>query len=378
MNDGLRPPPGTGPRVLVVVPNWLGDLVMATPLLDDLAAGGGQRPAITVAVRRCWEPLLADDPRIDQLICYERSGRHRGISGAWHLAADWRRGDFAAVVLTPPSLRVALVARLAGIRLRIGYRTDGRRWLLSHSLPLPARGSQHHSEELRALGTVVGQALALPRPAATEKEPSPLPSLPALAAVPPAAVGEGPVCWLIGVGATYGTAKAWPAERVAELLRLGVQTHGVRAVLVGTAAARAEVERVRGLTGDLPWRHALPGAAAVVDLTGRTNLRELVALLRAAAGYIGNDSGPMHLAAALGVPTVGVFGSSSPHWTGPRGSRTAVVTASGFPCHPCFLRECPQERFCLATVAAEDVAERLLAIMAAGQAGRAGERGARS
>jgi heptosyltransferase-2 len=192
-----------------------------------------------------------------------------------------------------------------------------------------------------------------------------VPSLPGVAATAPAPVGDGPPCWLLGVGATYGAAKAWPTARMAELLRLAVRERGVRIVLVGADEARPQAARLRAAGEDLPWRTTLPGGAAVVDLTGRTDLGGLVALVRAAAGYVGNDSGPMHLAAALGVPTVGVFGSSSPRWTAPLGPRAEAVAATGFACHPCFLKRCPREVFCLDTVAAATVVDRLVALGAA-------------
>jgi len=349
------------PRFLLVAPNWLGDVVMASPLLDILAAeSAAERPRVTVAIRRAWAPLLANDPRVDRLLIYERRGRHRGVTGTLRLAADWRRESCAAVVLGPPSLRVAVAARLAGIERRIGYASDGRGWLLSDGLPVPSRGVWHHEEELAALGHEARRAVRLASAVLPATAEASRLRLPGLAAVTPAPVGSGPPCWLVGIGATYGEAKAWPVARVAELLRLAVGEGGVRAVLVGTADARTQAARLRQATRTLPWRDDLPGEAAVVDLTGRTDLLGLVALIRAAAGYVGNDSGPMHLAAALGVPTVGVFGSSSPGWTGPRGARAAVVVAEGFDCHPCFLKRCSREVFCLDTVAAEAVVERLL------------------
>jgi heptosyltransferase-2 len=120
------------------------------------------------------------------------------------------------------------------------------------------------------------------------------------------------------------------------------------------------------------WRHEPAGGPGVVDLVGRTDLREAAALLRAGEVFVGNDSGLMHLAAALGRPTVGLFGSSSPHWTAPRGPWVRVLAAAGFPCRPCFRKTCNQPRFCLDTIAAAEVvdAANALATAAAGEVGR--------
>ncbi|MFO7653134.1 MAG: lipopolysaccharide heptosyltransferase II [Candidatus Krumholzibacteriia bacterium] len=350
-------------RLLLVAPNWLGDLVMFTPVLERLERlRHADAPLhVTLAVRRCWLPLVAEDPRVDALLAVERSGAHGGVAGLLRLARRWRAGRFDAVLLAPPSLRVALAARLAGIPLRVGYRSDARGPLLTHGRPVPPRGERHHSEELLALADDVLDALEL----AAERPPEgPLKDLsPRLAAVErrPARVPDGgPPLWAVGLGATYGEAKAWPAQRVAEFLDQAVAVERVRAVLVGTADARVIAAVLRALTPGLPWRSGLAGGAAVVDLTGRTGLGDLVEVLRGADGFAGNDSGPMHVAAALGVPTVGVFGSTSPAWTGPRGPRATTVVAEGFPCHPCFRRRCPQERFCLDAVTGAAVAQRLL------------------
>ncbi|MEZ4389309.1 MAG: glycosyltransferase family 9 protein [Candidatus Krumholzibacteriia bacterium] len=172
-----------------------------------------------------------------------------------------------------------------------------------------------------------------------------------------------------GAGATFGTAKAWPAARVAEFLRLAVQERAVRTVLVGDAAGADLVAAIGREATDLPWRQALPGPAAVIDLTGRTTLPQLAALLRASEAFLGNDSGVMHVAAALGVPTLGLFGSSSVPWTAPRGPRARALAAAGFACQPCFRRTCNQPRFCLDTISGAAALAALDAVIAAPTAG---------
>ncbi|MBM4130205.1 glycosyltransferase family 9 protein, partial [bacterium] len=299
-NPDLRRPR----RVLVVAPNWLGDLVMSLPVLDWLAAArrapDGPDFVVAVAVRAAWAPLLAGDPRLDELLVTERPGRHAGWAGAARQAAQWRAGRFDAVLLGPPSLRAALVASAAGIPLRIGHRGDLRGVFLSQPLPRPARGSRHFGQEMLDLARALARALAWPEAAvrAAERcEPSLLGALGAAAARPP---GGRPL-WSLGAGATYGPAKTWPPARAAEFAR-AVAAAGGRVLVLGDAGAASLVEALRRLTTDLAWARgeaAVAGepGADIVDLAGATDLVGVVGWLRASTAFVGNDSGLMHLAA---------------------------------------------------------------------------------
>jgi len=343
------------PVILVLAPNWLGDVIMGSPLLSRLAAAAGpdgRRPAVHLAVRRPWAPLFARDPRLAGLVTVERRGRHGGPAGILRLGADLRRVGADAVVLGPPSLRAGLAARLSGAKVRVGYRSDGRGFLLNEALPVPARGSRHHADELTALGDRTLAACGL---AAGDREREDAWGLlPGLREAPAADPGAGPPVWVLAPGTTYGEAKVWPLANAAEFARRAVADRGVRLALLGDAAAGAfAAELVRMVPGGA--RRDLPGPAGLVDLTGRTTVAEAAALLRASEGFVGNDSGLMHLAGALGVPTVGLFGSTNPGWTAPLGPAVRVVAADGFPCRPCYRRTCNQPVFCLATVGAGPV-----------------------
>lgn len=351
--------------VLLVLPNWLGDLVMAMPLLQRLATGrldDGRLLRVAVAVRDRWRPLLEGDPRVASLLTYERDGRHAGWLGSWRLSRQWRGASARAVVVCPPSFRSATVAWLAGIPVRIGHQADGRGILLSDacSLSLP-RGTMHHAEELAALADPALRAVGASPEAASVSSPS----LDGVLRRAPAMIGEGPSCWVLAPGATYGTAKAWPPQRAAEFLRLAMTECGVRVAVVGDRGDADTVAAIVAAAGDLPWREELPGPAAVVNLVGRTSVVDLAALLRASSAFVGNDSGVMHVAAALGVPTLGLFGSSSVAWTAPRGPRARALAATGFACQPCFRRTCNQPTFCLDTISGQEALEALTALMAA-------------
>jgi heptosyltransferase-2 len=258
--------------------------------------------------------------------------------------------------LGPPSLRAGVAAALARVPVRVGYRGDGRSLLLTHPVDRPRRGARHHADELRDLGDVALAALSLsPGTSVEEAEPGLLPGVAAHAG----SDGNPPV-WVFAPGTTYGEAKVWPRERAVEFAARAVQERGVRLVLLGDAgAAPLAASLAEGRT-------AGPAGAGVEDRTGRTTVAEAAAVLAGADAFVGNDSGLMHLAAAVGAPTVGLFGSTNPAWTAPRGNATAVVAADGFSCRPCYRRTCNNDVFCLATIDSDAVLAAIDALTTSG------------
>lgn len=343
-------------RVLLMAPNWLGDTIMFAPLIDYLHhhrdLPDGRRLVLELGVRPAWAPLFTEDPRLAGWLPVDRHGRHGGVLGSWRLAQDMRARNPDAVLLGPPSLRFGLAAFFSGTRQRIGYRSDRRGRLLTRGLTVPPRGSRHHGRELLELGPTLLTALGFEASLPDEKKP--VVSLPGCAEIPAHPAVSGPPYWVLAPGATFGSAKSWPLERATELARLVLADGQVRLVLLGDAAASGFTRALAaglGLTPDPD----LDGQAPLVDLTGRTDLRQVVSILKGCRLFVGNDSGLMHLAGALQRPTVGIFGSSNPHWTQPLGERTRVVIPEGFACRPCYLKTCNQPRFCLETVRAEEV-----------------------
>lgn len=370
-------------RILLVAPNWLGDLVMTLPVLDWLAAArrapGAPAFSVAVSARAAWAPLLSGDARLDSLLVTERPGLHAGWAGAARQAAQWRSGRFDAVLLGPPSLRVAAVAAGAGIPLRIGHCGDLRSPLLSRALPRVPRGSRHYSQEMLDLARELAAALGWAQSVVAAAEAAP----PVLLAgdqdgVRPAS-GVRPL-WSLGAGATFGPAKTWPPARAAEFVR-SVAASGGRVLVLGDGSAAPLVAAIRAETPGLAWARgeaAVAGdpAADVVDLVGATDLAGVAGWLRASLAFVGNDSGLMHLAAALGTATVGLFGSSNPDWTRPLGPRVVALTADGFACRPCYRRTCNQRVFCLDTLDGRRVHEVALALLSGGKdAAAAGREG---
>lgn len=345
-------------RAFVRLPNWLGDLVMALPALAALRACWPSTH-LTVGLPKSFAGLASLIPGVDAVLPLEGGSGWRAV-GRRHPDADAiRGGSFEVALLMTNSFGSALVLRQAGVPERWGYATAGRGWLLTRATHRAGRGerSLHHSAYYahlaRSLGfacaePVVGEAWGLLRPNATTVAAS------ARALARAGVPDDGRPLVAVAPGAAYGHAKQWPLDRVAALVPLLCAREGARVVLVGAADDRPSGVRIedalRAAGQDVLLRHR-----DVVNLIGHTTLLELVGVLARCRGAVSNDSGGMHLAAALGVPVVAVFGPTRDQVTRPLGPH-AVVKADVF-CRPCMLRECPIDHRCMTRIAAETVAE---------------------
>jgi heptosyltransferase-2 len=327
-------------RVVVRGPNWLGDLVMAAPAIRALGDAWPDT-AVEVAVPAAFAPIVPLlDPRTSALALEGRTG----LRALRRHAEQLRAGNYDVALLLTNSFGSALAMRLAGVPERWGYRRDGRRFLLTRAIRArdTKRESRHHADYYAALV----QAVGLPRP-----------PLELHALLPKVARDEALVLlrdkgWdgRTGVlacapGAAYGTAKQWPPRHVAVVAADWIAGGGVVA-LVGAGADRpASAAVVAGLP---------PSARpSVLDLTGHTSLNALAGVLGLAARVLANDSGAMHLAAALGTPTVTVFGPTREWATAPLGPHR-ILTHEVW-CRPCMLRECPLDHRCMTGVAPDRV-----------------------
>jgi heptosyltransferase-2 len=329
-------------RILVREANWLGDVVMSLPALRAVRRGF---PAASLAllVKKELASFFDGFDWIDEVIPFDAG---RGVAGLGTLLAVVKRlraGRFDTAIVLPRSFASALWVALAGVPRRIGFTDDARGWLLTDRL--------RRSPEI--LGThQVHEYLALVR-ATLEIEGNPGEYRPDL----DRGHRERMQGWLasrrrragprlaVAVAAAHGPAKEWPAERYALLIDLVAERHGAECVLVGAPGERGRAEEVASRS-----RHGALVAA------GETNVGELLALLSLCDGFAGNDSGAMHAAGALGVPTVGIFGSTRPERTSPLGPRTRVLYHA-VPCSPCMARTCRYGHYdCLQRIAVEEVA----------------------
>ena len=323
-------------RIVLRAPNWVGDVVLSLPALRDLRR---QFPAARLEVlARPWVGEIYGALReVDAVI------ESRG------LVADAAavRGRFDLGVLLPNSFATAFALWRAGIPERWGYATDARGLLLTRGCPVPERvRGQSQVYYYRAMLEGLGLAVEGP-PDASLACPE------EWAAHGLSLLGdEGP--WIgVNPGAFYGTAKRWAPERFAATAALVARRTGARVAIVGAASERPLGEAIA----------AQLGAPARV-LCGETTLAGLVGVLSRLRLLLTNDSGPMHLAAALGTPLVAVFGSTDWSETAPFSERARVVREAT-ECAPCRLRECPIDHRCMSRVGIGRVAAAALELLAA-------------
>ena len=328
---------GAPARLVVRMPNWLGDAVMALPALA----------AVRSAMPETWLALAAI-PSIAPVFEEQTMAQPQqilvldeGNDGPGRL----REGTFDAALLLTNSFRTAWVARRSGIAQRWGYSAGGRRPLLTRAVARPRRElhqSEYYLELVRGLG--IEAAATPPRIALADATRQRARRLLNAAGIPvdSTLVGFAP-------GAAYGHAKRWPPERVAQVITRLSRERGARSVLVGVAGDREAGRAIES---------TLPPDVPIVNLIGRTDLRLLMGVLGACRVFVSNDSGAMHLAAALGVPVTAIFGPTKERATAPIGDHD-VILHQVF-CRPCMLRECPIDHRCMKRISADEVCDAVM------------------
>jgi len=358
--------PAPPEKILVRGLNWLGDAIMSTPALQRLREA---RPSarLTLLSPEKLASLWEDQPFLDHVLTFSKSDR------LWNVSRKLRAAKFSASVAFPNSLRSALELWLAGIPQRIGLARSGRGLFLTRPLPprpaaMPMRKrSDGEVRQLIARGAM--PAASLPPAAhhvhdylyltsALGASPEPLP--------PRIFISDAQsnqICQQLGLarddrrpwfglnpGAEYGPAKRWPAERfAAAAIALQKQTQ-CRWLIFGGPGDVALAEKIAG-------EIASPDT---INLSGKTTLRQLTAALKICRLVLTNDTGPMHLASAVGTPVIVPFGSTSPELTGPIFTSNAQILRNPVPCAPCFRRECPIDLRCLTGILANQVVEAAL------------------
>jgi heptosyltransferase-2 len=322
----MRPPASTddgrGPALVVPQTSFLGDVVLTTPLLTALRRRLRPR-RLAVIVRPEARALVEGHPDVDDVLVDDKHGADRGVLGALRVARRLRAEAFDLAVVPHRSLRTALVVAAAGIPRRIGFDASRGAWLF-HARVHRDLG-RHDVERNLALvapfgGATDAPALHVPvRPDAADAAARLLPA------------GDGPLV-VMAPGSVWPT-KRWTAEGFAEVARRRVQS-GARVLLVGGPDDVAVAARGAALA-----------AGGVTSLAGRTDLATSIAVIDRAAVLVGNDSAPMHVACARGVPVVAVFCATTPALGyGPWGARTRVVDVD-LACRPCGRhggRHCPR------------------------------------
>ncbi len=279
------------------------------------------------------KPWVADvirmSPSADAVMEYLDPGEHSGMKGRYRLAGKLRKEKFDCAVLFQNAFEAALIAGAARIPLRGGYVTDMRGILLTHPVTRPEKkGGEVHQ---------VGYYMDLVRFLGFSTEVDLTPRL-----VPKPAAGFEKKAVVLAPGASFGPAKMWPSARFVQLGKR-LSEMGFSILVVGSAAESSVCAVVAEGIGD-----------SATDLSGRTSLAEAGGILAASQLVVCNDSGLMHLAAAVGANVVALFGSTDPVATGPF-SESAFIIRGKAPCAPCFLRDCPTELECFDDVTVDVV-----------------------
>jgi heptosyltransferase-2 len=333
-------------KILVRATNWIGDAVMSLPAITAIR-GSFPDAKITVLARPWVADIYARQTAIDRVIPYRAARGARDLSAKWELAKQLRNEAFDCAILLQNAFEAALLARLAGIPRRTGYDRDGRGWLLTDpiAVPKPSEIPRHQSFYYLELLRRAGIIDVLPETQAIRLDG--IDQAMARGAARFAELGAGRPVIGVSPGAAYGGAKRWMADGFAEAASRVALQESASVALFGSESERplcdaiAESIRARGVQ--------------VISLAGRTTLREFIDLAVACRLFLTNDSGAMHIASALGVPTVAVFGATDDIATGPTGPLARVVRQD-VDCSPCLLRECPIDHRCMTRVTPDRVA----------------------
>ncbi len=327
-------------RILVRSQNWIGDAVIATASLRSLRRSFPEA-CISVLAKPWVLPVLGHNPHIDEIIEYDAEGIHKGLRGMVRLVRYLRSRRFHGAVLLQRAFEAALITSLAGIPARMGYTTDGRGFLLTHK----ARSSRKDFDvprlehDLRLLGNfglnVEEKALLLPIgrdfvEGARERLRG------FGVSMEERVVGFSP-------GAVGSPLKRWCPERFGDLAVRIRQAYGTPVLLFGTPGEKGLCEEIcRGA-----------GHRGVINLAGHTSLEEAIALIGLCGLFVTNDSGLMHVAAALDVPLVCIFGPTDPRRTAPWSVRYTLVRDEAVDCCGCKMKRCDQDHKCMEVITVE-------------------------
>ncbi|WP_419656772.1 RfaF: ADP-heptose: LPS heptosyl transferase II [Desulfosarcina variabilis str. Montpellier] len=313
-------------RLLIRSTNWIGDAIMTTPAVRAIRRNFPDAH-ISMLAKPWVAPVFAHSPHVDEIVNYDAGGRHAGAPGTLRLAKDLRTQRYDAAILLQNAIEAAIIAFLAGIPRRIGFDSDGRRLLLTH----PVRRTRairsihqtgYYLKILEGAGLSTGSPdLELHLDPADIRRGGQL--LAEFSVAP-----DRPIIGL-NPSATFGPAKQWFPERYAALGDRLNQDLDATILVFGGPGDR---ELGRSITAQM--------SAPAVDLSGRTSLGEAMALIGRCAAFVTNDSGLMHVAAALTTPLVAVFGSTNSTTTSPF-SHTSRIVRVPTPCSPCMQPVCP-------------------------------------
>jgi heptosyltransferase II len=345
MHQTQSPWPSTPPsNIIIRMPNWLGDLVMATPLIADLRKKW-PNARITAMCQSNVAPLLKNDPNLNEVFGYARPSGWIHRRQHWQIVQSIKHGEYDLGILLTNSFSSAWWFWRAGVTHKIGFANNMRSWLLNKAVPFPKeRKTQHLVKTYKALLEPLGIPLSNTPPhlyISSEEMQA------AQALLTNKGINLGQDI-LVGInpGAAYGSAKCWLPERFVAVTQQLLKNPQVQVVYFGDPAGTPLVNDIcKKIDG------------RVINLAGKTNLRELIALINCCSIFLTNDSGPMHIAAALQVPLLALFGSTNDTTTGPY--QFGKVIHKHVECSPCYKRICPIDFRCMKRIEVDEVYQTL-------------------
>jgi heptosyltransferase II len=341
---------GAVKNILIRGVNWVGDAVMSIPAMMEIRKLFPDAH-IALLVNPWVSPIYAEVEFIDEILQYDKRGIHKGWAGFGRLISDLRRHNFDLAILLQNAFEAAFIAWCARIPMRAGYARDGRCLLLTHPCKIDPAVRQVH-QVYYYLGILSTLGLLAPRP--WERSGCELPigigiretdRDAALAMLRMSGINDTDIVVAINPGAFYGEAKRWFPERYAAVADALADRYGAKIIILG---ASSDLETARRVAAHMASQPAI--------LAGQTTLGQLMGLLKQIDLLITNDSGTMHLAAALDVPQLAIFGSTSEVATGPQNQNAAVIKHP-VECNPCFLRKCPTDLRCMKGVSVIEVVD---------------------
>lgn len=329
-------------RILIRATNWIGDSIMSLPALEEIRKNFPEAH-ISVLLRPWVRPIFESHPCIDEIMVYDKKGgMNRRLLEMIRVIRMLKNRGFDMAILFQNAFEAVLITFLSGIRIRLGLDTDGRGFLLTH--PVKRRGRQHHIKNYLDILKGIGIETEETDPVLYIKDEY---ISKAKAVLKGHNVNPGEYLVGLAPGAIYGPAKRWPAEHFAIIGDWIIEKWRSKVVIMGSSKELDICAHVERLMKNKP-----------VNLCGKTNLGISMGIIRTCNMFISNDSGLMHVSAALGVPTIAIFGSTDPLATGPRGKYFRIIKRN-IHCSPCLKKECPYNLECLYSILPEEVWENM-------------------
>lgn len=327
-------------KILIRTPNWVGDAVMSTPFIKAVRKNFPHAD-ISLLSKPWVSSVYENNPHIDQIITYDASGRHKGFLGKARLARDIGKEGFDLSLLLQNAFEAALIAWMAAIPRRLGYDTDGRKILLTHPIHRYKSFKKLHQidyylEILKSAGlSSVDSDMAI---FLSDKEKNR-----AIQFLRNLGCPENSLIIGINPGAAFGTAKRWLPERFALVCKKIKNDMDSFFIIFGSTGENELGEKISSSIG-----------SSCINLCGKTTLREAISLIDCCSFFLTNDSGLMHVAAALHIPQIAIFGPTDHTTTSPRNSHSHIVRIP-VSCSPCMKQDCPTDHRCMDVITVDHV-----------------------